>query len=166
MNKILLSIIIFSAILAVAIGGYLFLEPKTPQQPNDEIRPDINTEKPVEISAPEQTINWKTYHNEKYGFEMKYPGDWIMDGNMISEEPNTSGIQINTMDDLTESQFVERIKNCSQTVVGEADAYRCQPPVGAPYYEIHRDTTGFLITNFYYDNLISTQILSTFEFIK
>lgn len=28
-----------------------------------------------------ETANWKIYQNSKYGFEMKYPNDWLIEGN-------------------------------------------------------------------------------------
>lgn len=32
----------------------------------------------TEVSKPIDTSNWKTYKNEKYGFEIKYPKSWVM----------------------------------------------------------------------------------------
>lgn len=42
-------------------------------------------------TAFEETAGWQTYRNEKYGFEIKYPGDWI------KEEDNTYPFGIRLM---------------------------------------------------------------------
>ena len=39
---------------------------------------------PPEPSADE-TANWKTYRNEEYGFEIKYPNDWYIYANNSSD---------------------------------------------------------------------------------
>lgn len=36
--------------------------------------------------TPDETANWETYTNNKYGFEIKYPSDWNVLGNVQSNE--------------------------------------------------------------------------------
>lgn len=36
----------------------------------------------------DQTVGWKTYTNTQYGFEVKYPANWIMDVNLFSPNIN------------------------------------------------------------------------------
>lgn len=31
---------------------------------------------PTPAPTPDETVNWKTYKNEEYGFEIKYPNQW------------------------------------------------------------------------------------------
>lgn len=44
----------------------------------------LPTSSPVSQLTPEATIGWRTYRNEEYSFEVKYPPDWKED----SEDPN------------------------------------------------------------------------------
>jgi len=32
----------------------------------------------------DETANWKTYKNKEYGFEIRYPNDWLIEGNQDS----------------------------------------------------------------------------------
>ena len=61
-------ILIGAAVLALAGGGYWYYR----------YSPRINYQNssPEQPTATNETANWKTYQNEKYGFEIKYPNDW------------------------------------------------------------------------------------------
>lgn len=61
--KLLIIIIILAIIVGVGVLWYA----KRPEKPYQ----------PVEVKKSE-TADWKTYKNEKYGFEIKYPKDWTI----------------------------------------------------------------------------------------
>ena len=63
-NKQGFSAIAFLIILAVlVIGGYAIWKKQPPT--------------PAPSTPSVDTTNWKTYRNEEYGFEFKYPNDWV-----------------------------------------------------------------------------------------
>lgn len=59
--------------------------------PNIQTNPSVPTSSPenqtVDTSAPLSTDSWKTYTNNKYGFEIKYPSDWEI---LSSDELSTT----------------------------------------------------------------------------
>lgn len=51
----------------------------------------VQTASPATTQTPkDETSNWKTYSNSQYGFEFKYPQDWLVEEypGVISEEPS------------------------------------------------------------------------------
>lgn len=69
-SKYLLFAIIGLVLVAIMLGGYKLLSGSSLPQ----------TQQPT---TSNQTSNWKTYTNYKYGFSFKYPSDW-----MYLEVPN------------------------------------------------------------------------------
>mgnify|MGYP000400851006 CR=1 FL=1 len=68
-NRVFFKIGIIVILVALAAGGILawqFL-----WTPKEEI-------KAPEKGIVDETANWKTYKNEKYGYEIKYPADWYL----------------------------------------------------------------------------------------
>lgn len=60
--------------------------------------PTIAVQKPVTLTVtPDPTANWKTYKNEKYGYELKYPSEEIdvskIEGYLILKNNNTPVMQ-------------------------------------------------------------------------
>lgn len=78
-QKGLAPIIIILIVVAILAGGILAWQcgwiSKTPT-PTPTSTP---TPTPTPTSTPDETADWKTYTNEEYGFEVKYPDSWIID---------------------------------------------------------------------------------------
>ena len=56
----------------VVWGGYELFKPAPPEETGGE----EGTEQEEEKLPEDEFADWKTYQNEKYGFEIQYPGDW------------------------------------------------------------------------------------------
>ena len=51
------------------------------------------------VSGSVDTSNWKTYRNEKYGFEVKYPNDWVGNPQVLVDLEMSQGISETNLDD-------------------------------------------------------------------
>ncbi len=75
---------------AVILSGCLAKPQVNSNQPiNQNINQNINIV-PTTTTGEIDTSDWKTYRNEEYGFEIKYPDDWVFqefrEGNKVGEE--------------------------------------------------------------------------------
>lgn len=74
-KKFLTFLLVFVVMVVIGVGGYVLGTRKT-QTPAKSPEPTpIASIQPT--FTPDPTANWKTYTNQKLGFQFQYPADWI-----------------------------------------------------------------------------------------
>ena len=79
-----------------------------------EVKTDVKdaeiTEEAPEITSDIDTSDWKTYRNEEYGFEVKYPIEWAID----KDKTNNSEV-VFVMKDVPGRESIKVEKNADYT---------------------------------------------------
>lgn len=81
-NTILISMGIIAFIIWISSTGYLITknlikkEQTHPETQQQAPIPEIEKQQRQGMKTTDETADWKTYKNEKYGFEFRYPQDW------------------------------------------------------------------------------------------
>ncbi|MDP2668441.1 MAG: hypothetical protein Q8P07_01225 [bacterium] len=108
------------------------------QTPTSPPKPISNTQ-PTPAPATGETVNWKIYRNEKYGFEIKYPQDWkaaeLTDYEKLAEfrfallpastpPPQSAKMSINVMDRQQADVFLSRFNEIKAIWIGGIEGKR------------------------------------------
>jgi hypothetical protein len=83
------TLILFGMLFIVLIGAGAFFISKSLQKPQVKSQPSIPSQiTSIPTKVIDETANWKTYANEKYGFSIKYPETLKPE---LTENPNSIG---------------------------------------------------------------------------
>ncbi len=72
-KKLAVVLIIFGLLLIAATGPFLYVKYFTPAIPIQNLNTNTQT------TTIDEFADWKTYRNEEYGFEFRYPNYWILE---------------------------------------------------------------------------------------
>lgn len=94
----------------------------------------INFGSKKESSVTNETTDWKTYTNEKYGFEFKYPNNWAVSESQKPSLPYLVSISLGPKDmtegggffavmvrDQTEDQFLSSLSQGDYYIISKTD---------------------------------------------
>ena len=124
----------------------------------NEAREIIKTFKAISFSLNE-TANWKTYRNEKYGFELKYPKDWKHESDVMSEtffqkfnrDSNEFVCRFSVSMILSE-YFDKYVKDYypnsyqeTEINIGEISAIKVDDVLGSNYFIKRKDKKGYSV---------------------
>lgn len=95
-----MGVIIIAAVLTLVVGGGTFYylqekHEKLAEQKRAKTEAEITELKRTQPPArTTDTTNWKTYRNEKYGFEVKYPSSWTIEDKSFTYSPDRNFLSV------------------------------------------------------------------------
>lgn len=171
-------LLILALVVLVFIAGGVLVWKEKPSQGLLQ----SETEKEVIISEGADRSDWKTYRNEEYGFEMKYPKEWDIDNERsssnevvfstgfagsreaVSFQKNANNITNDKWIQMNQTVHEGVILSQEDTTVGGLNARRIQTGEFSQAYIIFSNEKNiFVITTM---GLIEkNKILETFSFL-
>lgn len=114
-GKTNLRYILIIIILAIIVGGGVLVYQNWLIPEEKDKVPEL---KPLQEALPkDETANWKTYRNEKYKYEIKYPRDWriaysIMEWAIKGEKKEIEDwVMITSLSEKEEKEYLEALKS-------------------------------------------------------
>lgn len=185
-TRLILLIVAVFLVGILAIGYFWYQNKQTPVP--------VKSQNLTVASSTNEFADWKTYTNEEYGFEFKYPNDWILeadrDGVSLDSPENFRNpnrrIEIliaydKNLNNLNAKQYYDGVNGIKafdnptedrEVIVGNQKAYELYPTTGEfpgelviiPKEQIFIRFDTVLIKE--NTDVVLSQILSTFKFIS
>ena len=117
-------IIILIGILIVALigSGAYYLGNKKAPLPSPS---PVSVQPSSTSSSSDETLNWKTYKNDKYGIEFQYPDSWMLDDH--------EALSINLPD---QSKNFVQINITNEASTRDDELNSCQPGKASAVYQV------------------------------
>lgn len=107
----LLGILIALTVVVLATGGGLYYY-RNQQLATNNLQQAVDDKSVVVNESAVDTSSWKTYRNEQYGLEFKYPSDW----KIIESDPSPTGFQFNVVRFYEKSRIAGKTEEELETV--------------------------------------------------
>lgn len=155
MQKGFIPLVIILALAVLAASGAAFVLTRTTGHGLQNYDIKSTNSEPANKQISDETANWKTYRNEKYGFEVQYPPDWE------AKEIKTGGQIIFYIGFKPKNLTGETLANVIGSK-GKLEGY-----LGVQFEKQHNDLLFTLQNSGGSDYLnLENQILSTFKFVE
>jgi hypothetical protein len=192
-NRSFSKILILIVLVGLVAGGFLIyrylLVPKEEAKTTEEV-------KKTEEVTKDEIADWKTYRNQEYDFEIKYPKDWYIKVEAYPTSPGQKpgvtklGVSFENypsgegrgkedwrlillwVEEISITKWLDTMKeakgNIEETTIDSLKGYKAVNPVGI-YAVVAKDKYVYGLMAFFPDVItekIFNQMFSTFRFIK
>lgn len=181
-HKLFLPVAAIVAVLltvSLALGAYQLGKSQTSPvtSSNPAVVPQAT---PPATPTPDPTAGWKTYTNEEFGFQIKYPSDWQLNGKMItSPQGDSLSLLVNNLGygfecyqtEREETTYLDR-KTATKTFMRGVKSENCDNDSQLSLFVTTQNRDNKIDLMFGYKTInkkesekLVDQILSTFRFL-